>query len=74
MTRIVTEDAEGRVVDLHAMRTTLGKMLSRQGIKASGSPRDHAAQRLQDDSEALHSAGFERYGWRDQQIVRHRKA
>ena len=32
-TKIVTEDAEGRVVDLHAMRTTLGTMLARQGTK-----------------------------------------
>ena len=32
-TRIVTEDAEGRVVDLHAMRTTLGTKLARQGVK-----------------------------------------
>ena len=32
-TRLVTEDAEGRVVDLHAMRTTLGTMLARQGTK-----------------------------------------
>ena len=32
-TRIVTEDAEGRVIDLHAMRTTLGTMLARQGAK-----------------------------------------
>ena len=31
-TRIVTEDAEGRVVDLHAMRTTLGTNLARAGI------------------------------------------
>ena len=32
-TRIVTEDAEGRVIDLHAMRTTLGTMLARQEAK-----------------------------------------
>ena len=32
-TRLVTEDAEGRVIDLHAMRTTLGTMLARQGAK-----------------------------------------
>jgi integrase len=31
-TRIVTEDAEGRVVDLHAMRTTLGTNLARAGV------------------------------------------
>ena len=31
-TRIVTEDAEGRVIDLHAMRTTLGTKLARQGV------------------------------------------
>lgn len=30
--RIVTEDEEGRVVDLHAMRTTLGTALARRGI------------------------------------------
>ncbi len=30
-TRIVTEDAEGRVIDLHAMRTTLGTNLARYG-------------------------------------------
>ncbi len=31
-TRIVVEDAEGRVIDLHAMRTTLGTNLARAGI------------------------------------------
>jgi len=31
-TRIVCEDPEGRVVDLHAMRTTLGTNLARAGI------------------------------------------
>jgi len=31
-TRIVCEDDEGRVIDLHAMRTTRGTMLARQGI------------------------------------------
>jgi len=31
-TRIVTEDADGRVIDLHAMRTTLGTNLARQGV------------------------------------------
>jgi integrase len=31
-TRIVAEDAEGRVIDLHAMRTTLGTNLARAGI------------------------------------------
>jgi integrase len=31
-TRIVTEDAEGRVVDLHALRTTLGTQLARAGV------------------------------------------
>jgi len=31
-TRIVTEDADGRVIDLHAMRTTLGTKLARQGV------------------------------------------
>ena len=31
-TRIVTEDEEGRVIDLHAMRTTLGTNLARVGI------------------------------------------
>ena len=31
-TRIVTEDAEGRVIDLHAMRTTLGTNLARAGV------------------------------------------
>ena len=31
-TRIVTEDDEGRVVDLHAMRTTLGTNLARAGV------------------------------------------
>ena len=31
-TKIVTEDAEGRVVDLHAMRTTLGTNLARAGV------------------------------------------
>jgi hypothetical protein len=30
--KIVTEDAEGRVVDLHAMRTTLGTNLARAGV------------------------------------------
>ena len=30
--RIVTEDAEGRVIDLPAMRTTLGTQMARQGI------------------------------------------
>jgi integrase len=30
--RIVTEDEEGRVIDLHAMRTTLGTELARQGV------------------------------------------
>jgi integrase len=32
LTRIVCEDAEGRVVDLHALRTTLGTNLARQGV------------------------------------------
>jgi len=31
-TRIVTEDEDGRVVDLHALRTTLGTQLARSGI------------------------------------------
>ena len=31
-TRIVTEDAEGRVVDLHALRTWLGTKLARAGV------------------------------------------
>jgi hypothetical protein len=31
-TRIVIEDADGRVVDLHAMRTTLGTNLARAGV------------------------------------------
>jgi hypothetical protein len=31
-TRIVTEDDEGRVIDLHALRTTLGTQLARSGI------------------------------------------
>ncbi len=31
-TRIVTEDPEGRVIDLHAMRTTLGTNLARAGV------------------------------------------
>ena len=31
-TGIVTEDAEGRVVDLHAMRTTLGTNLAKAGV------------------------------------------
>ncbi len=31
-TRIVTEDAEGRVIDLHAMRTTLGTNLAKAGV------------------------------------------
>ena len=31
-TRIVTEDAEGRVIDLHALRTTLGTNLARAGV------------------------------------------
>ena len=30
--RIVTEDAQGRVIDLHAMRTTLGTTLARRGV------------------------------------------
>ena len=30
--KIVTEDEEGRVIDLHAMRTTLGTALARQGV------------------------------------------
>lgn len=30
--RLVTEDAEGRVIDLHAMRTTLGTRLARAGV------------------------------------------
>ena len=30
--RIVSEDAEGRVIDLHAMRTTLGTNLARAGV------------------------------------------
>jgi integrase len=32
-TRIVVEDDEGRMIDLHAMRTTLGTMLARHGTK-----------------------------------------
>ena len=32
LTRIACEDAEGRVVDLHAMRTTLGTNLARAGV------------------------------------------
>ncbi|MCP3981429.1 MAG: tyrosine-type recombinase/integrase [bacterium] len=31
-TRIVTDDAEGRVIDLHALRTTLATQLARQGV------------------------------------------
>ena len=31
-THIITEDEEGRVVDLHAMRTTLGTNLARAGV------------------------------------------
>ena len=31
-TRIAVEDAEGRVIDLHAMRTTLGTNLARAGV------------------------------------------
>ena len=31
-TRIICEDPEGRVVDLHAMRTTLGTNLARAGV------------------------------------------
>jgi integrase len=31
-TRIVTHDAEGRVIDLHALRTTLGTNLARAGV------------------------------------------
>ena len=31
-TRIATEDAEGRVLDLHALRTTLGTNLARAGV------------------------------------------
>jgi len=31
-TRIVTEDAEGKVIDLHALRTTLGTNLARAGV------------------------------------------
>ena len=30
--RIVTEDAEGRVIDLHELRTTLGTNLARAGL------------------------------------------
>lgn len=32
LTRIVCEDDEGRVVDLHALRTTLGTQLARAGV------------------------------------------
>ena len=32
-TRIVCDDAEGRVIDLHAMRTTLGTRLAQHGAK-----------------------------------------
>ncbi len=32
LTRIACEDAEGRVIDLHAMRTTLGTNLARAGV------------------------------------------
>jgi hypothetical protein len=31
-TRIVTEDEDGRVIDLHALRTTLGTQLARAGV------------------------------------------
>ncbi len=31
-TRIAVEDAEGRVIDLHALRTTLGTQLARAGV------------------------------------------
>ena len=31
-TKIVAEDQEGRVIDLHAMRTTLGTNLARAGV------------------------------------------
>src|SRR5690606_22450619 len=31
-TRIVAEDDEGRVIDLHALRTTLGTKLARAGV------------------------------------------
>ena len=31
-TRMVTEDTEGRVIDLHAMRTTLGTNLARSRV------------------------------------------
>ncbi|MCH8507822.1 MAG: tyrosine-type recombinase/integrase [Phycisphaerales bacterium] len=31
-TRIVTDDEDGRVIDLHALRTTLGTLLARAGV------------------------------------------
>jgi integrase len=31
-TRILTDDADGRVIDLHALRTTLGTQLARAGV------------------------------------------
>lgn len=36
-TRIVTTDAEGRVIDLHGLRTTLGTQLARAGVARSAS-------------------------------------
>jgi hypothetical protein len=59
-TRIVAEDAEGRVIDLHAMRTTLGTNLARAGPTDRAA--HHAARRLPNDAAALHGAGADRHG------------
>lgn len=43
--RIVTEDAEGRSIDLHSLRTTLGTALARAGVAPQ------AAQRIMRHSD-----------------------
>lgn len=60
-THIVTDDAEGRVLDLHSLRTTLGTNLARKRRGPAACPADHAARRLPHHLEALHGARAGRY-------------
>lgn len=51
-TRIVTTDDEGREIDLHHLRTTLGTRLARAGMAPQIARKINAARRRQDDPEA----------------------
>ncbi len=62
LTRIVTDDEEGRVVDFHALRMTVGD-LARSGRRAAPArPANHATRRLPRDVAALHRARVDRHG------------